>query len=1181
MYFKKLEIIGFKSFYNKTTLHFEPGVTAVVGPNGCGKCLHYDSLVTLSDGKQVKIGDLVEGKLKLSESIEKMEDGIIAHDNPDGIKILSIDPTTLKIEPRPVSAFIKRTSPGFLLKITAKSGRCVTTTHYHPFFSIRDGRIYELKAEDLRAGEKIITPRTIPTVQNSDEINPLAVLKKFCAQDHVYVSCSTGEFAVNKTAAPAFLEKLKETGMNCIPDGVGILKSRSGGEIKLPRKIDESLARFLGYIISEGRTTPSNQVWFVNEEKEVVDDYIACAESVFGVEARVFKYRSSTSDVLIFSSVLCQFLEKAFDLRINGVSKEKKVPPALFSCPDETIIQFLSALFEGDGHICVKKQGIKNVVYFEYATASEELAKGIITLLLRLGIQPLLRSKMKAAVNTVEKKKRRYYSVYVYGIENAQRLALLLKFVGKKKATAGKLISLDYKTNQNLDVVPGINGVLKDLVRYAGIKIKRFRKISPKLAAYYENRCLPTRKGLSETLALIAEHGDIRQPAKSLYDYLKLISASDIYWDEITSIERVGHEGWVYDLSVAGTHNFIAENFVVHNSNIFDSIRWVLGEQSVKSLRGSSMEDVIFSGTESKEALSMAEVSLTFDNSNKFFPVEHNEVVITRRIFRSGESEYLLNKMQVRLKDILDLLMGTGIGAESYSLIPQGRIDMILSSRPEDRRLVFDEASGITKYKTQKREAIRKLEETDQNLLRVNDIVAEVKRQIGSLERQANKARRYKEVFDELKAKELALATAQKADFEKTRNEFITRLAILESQESAVANLIKEKEAAISGSQAEVSTLQEAILSLKNEIMNLENLVSRNAERITFDKERILELKTGGEQLTAQLEQAKARLAADEEKLNALKEEHAALNKNIEEKSTLLKEKETRLGNISSAIKLSLENIQAAKKHILELAARIAVAKNELADLNSRQQILSARKKRLELEKLKTGEEKAAIETDLSGIKQELDSIQKDFDELNNKISDTRAGRERENAGLENINAEIDSLEKQKLSLTSQKQFLEELRTKYDDISESLNAVIYLDKVPTEKISGLVVKVTDMVQEEPAKLKVSGEAKPFDLDTHNIEEKINEIEGKTEALRKTKADKEARIQELNTTISQLQELLRQQEISLINKKAAYESVSGQFNKIKDEEELIVMELGDVENDLGLRPEQKLTHPRPV
>ncbi|MBU4418641.1 MAG: AAA family ATPase, partial [Candidatus Omnitrophica bacterium] len=197
-------------------------------------------------------------------------------------------------------------------------------------------------------------------------------------------------------------------------------------------------------------------------------------------------------------------------------------------------------------------------------------------------------------------------------------------------------------------------------------------------------------------------------------------------------------------------------------SNIFDSIRWVLGEQSAKSLRGSEMLDVIFNGTDQREPLSMAEVSLAFDNTSRFFNVDNPEVLITRRLFRSGESEYMLNKATVRLKDILDLLLGTGIGAESYSIIAQGKIDLVLSSRSEDRRVVFDEASGISKYKAQRRETTRKLDETEQNLLRVNDIVAEVKRQIGSLERQANKARRYKEVFEELKLKEIDLAALEK-----------------------------------------------------------------------------------------------------------------------------------------------------------------------------------------------------------------------------------------------------------------------------------------------------------------------------------------------------------------------------------------------------------------------------------
>src|SRR5215217_7534248 len=196
-------------------------------------------------------------------------------------------------------------------------------------------------------------------------------------------------------------------------------------------------------------------------------------------------------------------------------------------------------------------------------------------------------------------------------------------------------------------------------------------------------------------------------------------------------------------------------------SNVLDAMRWVLGEQSAKALRGGEMADVIFSGTDSRAAVGMAEVSMTFAECEEALGLDWHEVTITRRVFRDGGSEYLLNKTPCRLKDIHQMFMDTGIGRSAYSIMEQGKIDMILSSKPEDRRQIFEEAAGITKYKSQKKEPLRKLEATEANLLRLDDIIKEVKRQIGSLQRQAGKARRYQALVSDLKLLETHNAKRQ------------------------------------------------------------------------------------------------------------------------------------------------------------------------------------------------------------------------------------------------------------------------------------------------------------------------------------------------------------------------------------------------------------------------------------
>src|ERR1017187_9813116 len=258
-------------------------------------------------------------------------------------------------------------------------------------------------------------------------------------------------------------------------------------------------------------------------------------------------------------------------------------------------------------------------------------------------------------------------------------------------------------------------------------------------------------------------------------------------------------------------------------SNVSDAIRWVLGEQSAKALRGGEMADVIFNGTDGRKPLGMAEVSLTLggeDDENlraAGADVLFNEVSITRRIFRDGASEYFINKVPCRLKDIQLLFMGTGVGRTSYSIMAQGNITQILSSKPEDRRMIFEEAAGITKYKSQKKEALRKLEYTEQNLLRVADLVREVKRQIGSLQRQAGKARRYKQLAAEL----------QHLDTQLARHQFDQLQAEITERQTTADNLRNEIEA----NSASVLTGEDEIARLRERLTELEHEISTQQQR--------------------------------------------------------------------------------------------------------------------------------------------------------------------------------------------------------------------------------------------------------------------------------------------------------------------------------------------------------------
>src|ERR1051326_5475685 len=300
-------------------------------------------------------------------------------------------------------------------------------------------------------------------------------------------------------------------------------------------------------------------------------------------------------------------------------------------------------------------------------------------------------------------------------------------------------------------------------------------------------------------------------------------------------------------------------------SNVADAIRWVLGEQSAKALRGSEMADVIFTGTDGRRPLGMAEVSLNIGDVDaehlKAAGVElaYNEVTLTRRVFRDGNSEYFINRTPCRLKDVQQLFMGTGVGRTSYSIMAQGNITQILSSKPEDRRMIFEEAAGITKFKSQKRESLRKLEYTEQNLLRVADLIREVKRQIGSLQRQAGKARRYKQLALEL----------QHLDTQLARHQFdVLQSEIRERQTNAekLREEIETESASVLRCEDEISQLRERLSELEHEMsamqqrgLELKGESDRHESRTHFNEERLREFAAQNTKAMADMTQAEER----------------------------------------------------------------------------------------------------------------------------------------------------------------------------------------------------------------------------------------------------------------------------------------------------------------------------------
>ena len=490
-------------------------------------------------------------------------------------------------------------------------------------------------------------------------------------------------------------------------------------------------------------------------------------------------------------------------------------------------------------------------------------------------------------------------------------------------------------------------------------------------------------------------------------------------------------------------------------SNISDSIRWVLGEQSMKSLRSAKAEDVIFAGTQNRKSLGFAEASIVIDNSDGKLPIEYNEVTVTRKLYRSGETGYFINKTPCRLKDIIELFMDTGIGKDGYSIIGQGKIDEILSNKSDDRRHIFEEAAGIVKYRTRKVESEKKLEQTKLNLLRINDILSEIEGQLDPLKLQADKARKFLDLREELKSIEVGLFVYNINTYKEKLEQIIEDLQILKDQETSESQKLEE-------GQNKKDTLKARIDELIAEIENMQNVgfesktkIEQLNSQINVSKERISNNATNIERLTKEIEELHQRINDFNEEKNSKVSKKDNLFKNKERFETELKEKEEELAKISAKLSEKELEIEGKKKQV---EADTDAKYERLAEINT----YEINYENLEKTKKNVKQELQSTISELDSNRIKKQEISKNFQEIEatrNKavktLTEIKAQKEEALAIIKDFDEKINKLTAEYRMKDSRCKFLIETERDKDGYMKSVKSLLLACEQNSELNAGV------------------------------------------------------------------------------------------------------------------------------
>ena len=433
-------------------------------------------------------------------------------------------------------------------------------------------------------------------------------------------------------------------------------------------------------------------------------------------------------------------------------------------------------------------------------------------------------------------------------------------------------------------------------------------------------------------------------------------------------------------------------------SNVSDAIRWVLGEQRPTALRCSKLVDVVFNGTDTRKPLGLAEVSITFADCEKELGTDYHEVTITRRVYRDGSGEYFINKQASRLKDVQHLFMGTGIGTSSYSVMAQGQIDAILSSKPEDRRAVFEEASGITKFKADRKEALRKIEQTEQNLLREEDVLREMKRQIGSLQRQVGKAQKYKELRDQLRGLDIYVSKQKIHEFDLTLEQNAANRQEIEKAIEEAGAVVAEAEAEQQRLHQEVHELEERLQALAQRQAAADGAYNRANEVIGVNAQRIEEYKMFAERDGREIADTRRQLEDVKMQSESLAQKTQLLGDSLAAAREALAAAEASFQESQSAIDRLRTEVQAARTESVQCDRRAAEIRDEIAAIEAASREAIVRNERLAADEAQLKASVAAAEATLAEISAKAadaraleEACAAEADAARNELADLRA----------------------------------------------------------------------------------------------------------------------------------------------------------------------------------------------